>query len=174
MFDVLNSPIAVAIFTLLVSLLVSLLFLLYRIEKQRKLQQQTLSIQEVQRLWGDKSFQDDIVAVMSIGKFKDIAQYAKDRKDHLDKDSEEKKKWVEETTKIVRTINYFEMISVGIHAGIYDSDIIERVFKTMILEFYDGTEPFIKEIRKQHPQSAIEFEKYAKRLKKSQTISFLH
>ena len=174
MFDFFNSPIVVAIITLFGSLL----FLFFQIEKQRKLQQQkikeqrklqqqTLSIQEVQRMWGDKSFQNDIVVVMSIGKEADIAQYAKDRKDHLDKDSEEKKKWVKETTIILRTINYFEMISVGIHAGIYDSDIIERVFKTMILEFYDRTEPFIKEIQKQHPQSAIEFEKYAKRLKDS-------
>lgn len=156
MFDFFNSPIAVAIFTLLVSLLVSLLFLLYRIEKQRKLQQQTLSIQEVQRLWRDKSFQDDIVAVMSIGK-EDIAQYAKDRKYDLD--------WVRKMTIIVGTINYFEMISVGIHVGIYDSDIIERGLKNMILEFYDRTEPFIKEIRKQYPQSAIDFEKYAKCLR---------
>lgn len=173
MFDVLNSPIVVAIFTLLGSLIVSLLFLLYRIETQRKLQQQTLSIQEVQRLWGDKSFQKGIDIVMSIGR-EDIAQYAKDRKNHLDKNSKERKKWKREKTIILRTINYFEMISVGIHAGIYSSDIIERVFKTITLEFYDRTEPFIKEIRKQYPRSAIEFEKYAKRLKKSRTISFLH
>lgn len=173
MFDVLNFPIVVAIFTLLGSLLCSLLFLLYRIEKQRKLQQQTLSIQEVQRLWGDKSFQKGIAIVKLIGK-EDIAQYAKDRKNHLDKNSEERKKWVRKKAIILRTINYFETISVGIHVGIYDSDIIKRISKTMILEFYDKTEPFIKEIRKQYPQSAIEFEKYAKRLKKSQTISFLH
>ena len=162
MFDFFNSPLAVT----LIALLVSFLFLIIQIKKQRKLQQETLSIQEVQRLWGDKSFQNDIVVVMSIGK-EYIAQYAKDRKNHLDKDSEERKEWVEKTTIIVRTINYFEMISVGIHVGIYNSGIIERVFKTMILEFYDGTEPFIKEIQKQHPQSAIEFEKFAKRLKDS-------
>lgn len=155
MLDCLNYSFVVAIFTLLVGYL----FLLYRIEKQRKLQQQTLSIQEVQRLWGDKSFQKGIAFVMSIGK-EDIAQYAKDRKDDLDEDSEEK-------TIILRTINYFETISVGIHVGIYSSDIIKRISKTMILEFYDRTEPFIKEIRKQYPQSAIEFEKYAKRLKDS-------
>ena len=172
MLDVLNSPFVVTS----IALLVGYLSLRHQIEKQRKLQQQkikeqrklqqeTLSIQEVQRLWGDRSFQNDIVVVMSIGKEADIAQYAKDRKDHLDKDSKEKKKWVKETTIILRTINYFEMISVGIHVGIYDSDIIERISKTMILEFYDRTEPFIKEIQKQHPQSAIEFEKYAKRLR---------
>ncbi len=165
MFDFFNSPIVVAIFTLFWSLL--FLFLQIKqqrklqqqkIKEQRKLQQQTLSIQEVQRLWRDKSFHDDIVVVMSIGK-EDIAQYAKDRKYDLD--------WVRKMTIIVGTINYFEMISVGIHVGIYDSDIIERGLKNMILEFYDRTEPFIKEIRKQYPQSAIDFEKYAKCLKDS-------
>ena len=169
MFDFFNSPIVVAIFTLFWSLL----FLYCQIKQQRKLQQQTLSIQEVQRLWGDKSFQKGIAFVMSIGK-EDIAQYAKDRKNHLDKNSKERKKWTRKKAIILRTINYFETISVGIHVGIYSSDIIKRISKTMILEFYDRTEPFIKEIRKQYPQSAIEFEKYVKRLKKSRTISFLH
>ena len=174
MFDVLNSPFSVTI----IALIGSFLFLRHqikkqrnlqqqRIKKQRELQQQTLSIQEMQRLWGDRSFHGDIADVMLIGKEADIAQYAKDRKDHLDKDSEEKKKWVEETTKIVRTINYFDLISVGIYEGIYDSDIIERILKDMVLEFYDRTEPFIKEIQKQYPQSAIDFEKFAKRLKDS-------
>ena len=162
MFGYLNSPIVVTI----IALGGSYLFLRHQIKKQRKLQQETLSIQEVQRMWRDKSFHKGIAFVMSIGR-EDITQYAKDRKDDLDKDSEEKEKWAREKTIILRTINYFEIISVGIHVGIYSSDIIERVFKTMILEFYDRTEPLIKEIRKQYPQSAIEFEKYVKCLKDS-------
>ncbi len=163
MFGIFDSPLIAT----LIALTGGYIFVRYQIQKQRKLQQEILSIQEVQRLWRDESFQTDIIAVMKIGREEDIAQYAEDRQ-HAPVNEE----WEKKRTLIVRSINYFEMISVGVHVGIYDSDIIKLTIKSTILGFYDNTEPFVKkireEIRKKHPKIedvATEFENFVKRLK---------
>lgn len=163
MFSIFDSPLIAT----LIALTGGYIFVRHQIQKQRKLQQETLSIQEVQRLWRDESFQTDIIAVMKIGREEDIAQYAEDRQ-HAPVNEE----WEKKRALIVRSINYFEMISVGVHVGIYDSNIIKLTIKSTMLGFYDNTEPFIKkireEIRKKHPKIedvATEFENFAKRLK---------
>ena len=163
MFSIFDSPLIAT----LIALTGGYIFVRHQIQKQRKLQQETLSIQEVQRLWRDESFQTDIIAVMKIGREEDIAQYAEDRQ-HAPVNEE----WEKKRALIVRSINYFEMISVGVYVGIYDSNIIKLTIKSTILGFYDNTEPFIKkireEIRKKHPKIedvATEFENFAKRLK---------
>ncbi len=65
------------------------------------------------------------------------------------------------------------MISVGVHVGIYDSNIIKLTIESTILGFYHNTEPFIKKIREkireEHPKIedvATEFENFAKSLEK--------
>lgn len=163
MFGIFDSPLIAT----LIALTGGYIFVRHQIQKQRKLQQETLSIQEVQRLWRDESFQTDIIAVMKIGREEDIAQYAEDRQ-HAPVSEE----WEKKRALIVRSINYFEMISVGVYVGIYDPNIIKLTIKSTILGFYDNTEPFIKkireEIRKKHPKIedvATEFENFAKRLK---------
>ena len=163
MFSIFDSPLIAT----LIALTGGYIFVRHQIQKQRKLQQETLSIQEVQRLWRDESFQTDIIAVMKIGREEDIAQYAEDRQ-HAPANEE----WEKKRALIVRSINYFEMISVGVYVGIYDPNIIKLTIKSTILGFYDNTEPFIKkireEIRKKHPKIedvATEFENFAKRLK---------
>ena len=149
----------------LIALTGGYIFVRYQIQRQRKLQQDTLSIQEVmQRLWRDESFQADIVAVRKIAREGNIAQYAEDR-EHAPVNEE----WEKKRALIVRSINYFEIISVGVRVGIYDSNIIKLTIKSTILAFYDDTEPFIKKIREKHPKIedvATEFENFAKRLKK--------
>ncbi len=75
MFGIFDSPLIAT----LIALTGGYIFVRHQIQKQRKLQQETLSIQEVQRLWRDESFQADIIAVMKIGREEDIAQYAEDR-----------------------------------------------------------------------------------------------
>ena len=158
MFGIFDSPLIAT----LIALTGGYIFVRHQIQKQRKLQQETLSIQEVQRLWRDESFQADIIAVMKIGREEDIAQYAEDRQ-HAPVNEE----WEKKRALIVRSINYFEMISVGVHVGIYDSNIIKLTIKSTILRFYHNTEPFIKKIREEHPKIedvATEFENFAKRL----------
>jgi hypothetical protein len=59
-------------------------------------------------------------------------------------------------------LNYYENISVGIAADIYDIEMIKKSQKSMIIAIYKQSEPFIIRLREQNknPNLYIEFEKF--------------
>jgi len=156
-FDVLFGTHVVAFTSAVVALVGGLLFIRYQIRKQRELQQKTLSMEAMRRLWSDRSFEDDIRKVLEIS---DIFRYAEKRGDVRTDD----KQWAENRERIVRVINYYEMLSVGVHEGIYDRDIIKRYNKSEIIKSFNWTLPFIEKIREEYNSQclAVEFEKFAR------------
>jgi hypothetical protein len=67
-----------------------------------------------------------------------------------------------EAISIKNLLNYYENISVGVSADIYDIEMIKKSQKTMIISIYKQSEPFIIRLRKQNknPDLYIEFEKF--------------
>lgn len=67
-----------------------------------------------------------------------------------------------ETISIRNLLNYYENISVGIVADIYDIEMIKKSQKSMIIAIYKQSEPFIIRLREQNknPNLYIEFEKF--------------
>jgi hypothetical protein len=61
-------------------------------------------------------------------------------------------------------LNYYENISVGVNADIYDIEMIKKSQKSMIIAIYEQSKPFIIHLRKQNnnPNLYIEFEKFTK------------
>lgn len=161
-FDVLFDTHLVAFTSTVVALVGGLVFIRYQIRKQRELQQKTLSMEAMRRLWSDRSFEDDIRKVLGIN---DISRYAEKR----DTARTDGKQWAENRERIVRVINYYEMLSVGIHEGIYDRNIIKRYNKSQIIKFFNLTLPFIEKIREEYNNQslAMEFEKFARSLESS-------
>lgn len=158
-FDVLFGTHVVAFTSAVVALVGGLLFIRYQIRKQRELQQKTLSMEAMRRLWSDRSFEDDIRDVLGIN---DISQYTEKRGDVRTDD----KQWTEKRERLVRVINYYEMLSVGVHENIYDRNIIKLYNKSQIIKLFNLTLPFIEKIREEYnnPSLAMEFEKFARGL----------
>ncbi|MDD9799352.1 MAG: DUF4760 domain-containing protein [Gammaproteobacteria bacterium] len=145
-----------------VALVGSLIFVRYQIKDRKKLQQKTLSMEAMRLLWSDRLLEDDIRKVLKVS---DISQYAQKRgKTHACD-----KQWEETRNRIVRIINYYEMLSVGIHEGIYDRNIIKRYNKSQIIKLFNLTRPFIEKIREEYNNQslAMEFEKFARSLENS-------
>lgn len=67
-----------------------------------------------------------------------------------------------EAFSIRNFLNYYENISVGIAADIYDIEMIKKSQKSMIIAIYKQSEPFIIRLREQNknPNLYIEFEKF--------------
>ncbi len=61
------------------------------------------------------------------------------------------------------------MLSVGVHEGIYDRNIIKRYNKSQIIKLFNLTRPFIEKIREEYNNQslAMEFEKFARSLENS-------
>jgi len=145
-----------------VALVGSLIFVRYQIKDRKKLQQKTLSMEAMRLLWSDRLLEDDIRKVLKVS---DISQYAQKRgKTHACD-----KQWEETRNRIVRIINYYEMLSVGVHEGIYDRNIIKRYNKSQIIKLFNLTRPFIEKIREEYNNQslAMEFEKFARSLENS-------
>ncbi len=68
----------------------------------------------------------------------------------------------EKAISIRSLLNYYENISVGIAADIYDIEMIKKSQKSMIIAIYKQSEPFIIRLREQNknPNLYIEFEKF--------------
>ncbi len=81
----------------------------------------------------------------------DVAIYANPKHKHDD-----------EAIAIRNLLNYYENISVGVSAGIYDIEMIKQSQKSMIIAIYKQSKPFIKKTREQNrnPKSYIEFERF--------------
>jgi len=161
-FDVLFGTHMVAFTSAVAALVGGLVFIRYQIRKQRELQQKTLSMEAMRRLWSNRSFEDDIREVLGIN---DISRYA-EKRDDVRTDDEQ---WAENREWIVRVINYYEMLSVGVHEGIYDRNIIKRYNKSQIIKLFNLTRPFIEKIREEYNNQslAMEFEKFARSLENS-------
>ncbi len=142
-----------------VALVGGLFFVRYQIKNRKKLQQKALSIEAMRLLWSDRLLEDDI---REVRKASDISQYAPERGETHPYDEP----WEETRNRIVRVINYYEMLSVGVHEGIYDRDIIKRYNKSQIIKLFDLTLPFIEKIREEYNSQslAVEFEKFARGL----------
>lgn len=143
-----------------VALAGGLIFVRYQIKNRKNLQQKTLSMEAMRILWSDRLLEDDIRKIL---KAKNISQYAEKRGDvHV-----HNKEWEETRNRIVRIINYYEMLSVGVHEGIYDRNIIKRYNKSQIVILFDLTQPFIEKFRKEYNVRSVaeEFEKFARGLK---------
>ncbi len=67
-----------------------------------------------------------------------------------------------EAISIRNLLNYYENISVGIAADIYDIEMIKKSQKSMIIAIYKQSKPFIIRLRAQNknPNLYIEFEKF--------------
>ncbi len=161
-----ESPLIAAAATIIAAILVSV-FAYCQIRAQRRLQKQTLSIREAERWWRDPALHKDIAAVIKIGREEDIVQYVNPE----NAPSLQKEEWERKRETIIRSINYFEMIAIGVIKGILDAEIIEAGFRSMILQFHEETEPFIKKMQEKHEKAGSEFEKLVKRLKNENTRS---
>ena len=76
-----------------------------------------------------------------------------------------KKHWNDEKSISIKNIlNYYENLSVGVGEDIFDMAMIRTSQKTMIVDIYTQTKPFIDKLReqKQHPCFYVEFEKFIK------------
>ncbi len=72
-----------------------------------------------------------------------------------------------EAIAIRNLLNYYENISVGAAADIYDVEMIKKSQKSMIIAIYKQSEPFIIRLREQNknPNLYVEFENFVKILK---------
>ncbi len=86
----------------------------------------------------------------------DVAIYA-----HTDNKSKK------EAIAIRNLLNYYENISVGVKADIYDVEMIKKSQKTMIIHIFEQSKPFIEKSRQveNNPNLYIEFEDFVKILK---------
>jgi hypothetical protein len=62
-------------------------------------------------------------------------------------------------------LNHYEVVSIGIRAGIYDEEMIKNCWYTEVVQTYDKTVPLIAAARGRSPTSTVlqEFEWLAKR-----------
>lgn len=76
----------------------------------------------------------------------------------------------EDADKLKKAINIlvaFEQLSVGVNAGIYDFDILERMAGSYLINIFSMFTPYIQETRKDstHSNSYIEFEHLVNKIK---------
>lgn len=65
----------------------------------------------------------------------------------------------QEAYDIKYVLNHFELLSVGIQAGIYDEDMIKKSWCTIMCETYERTLPMIKALREKQGATIMqEFE----------------
>lgn len=69
--------------------------------------------------------------------------------------------------KAIKILVAFEQLSVGVNAGIFDFDILERMAGSYLINIYSIFYPYIKETRKDatHLNSYIEFEQLVNKIK---------
>lgn len=77
---------------------------------------------------------------------------------------------LEDTETLRKAINIlveFEQLSVGVNAGIFDFDILERMAGSYLINIFSAFYPYIKETRKDatHLNSYIEFEQLVNKIK---------
>lgn len=76
----------------------------------------------------------------------------------------------EDADKLKKAVNIlvaFEQLSVGVNAGIFDFDILERMAGSYLINIFSIFYPYIKETRKDatHSNSYIEFERLVDKIK---------
>ena len=75
--------------------------------------------------------------------------------------------WIDKQNDLIWLINYFELISVGVYAKIYDEKIIVKSARALFVESYEKLEGFIAASRRarKQPTCCEHFERFAKELR---------
>lgn len=74
----------------------------------------------------------------------------------------------EEAYAVKYVLNHFELLSVGIQAGIYDEDMIKNSWCMIVCDTYERTQPLIKAVREKQKTTVLqEFEWLATRWDKN-------
>ena len=91
----------------------------------------------------------------------DIARFADSNPQNKDA------QWIDKQNDLIWLINYFELISVGVYAKIYDEKIIVKSARALFVESYEKLEGFIAASRRarNQPTCCEHFERFAKELR---------
>ena len=75
--------------------------------------------------------------------------------------------WIDKQNDLIWLINYFELISVGVYAKIYDEKILVKSARALFVESYEKLEGFIAATRRarKQPTCCEHFERFAKELR---------
>ena len=78
--------------------------------------------------------------------------------------------WIDKRNDLIWLISYFELISVGVDAKIYDEKILVESASALFVESYDRLEGFIVAWRHKNEQSTCceHFERFTEKLRKHQ------
>lgn len=140
------------------TLIVAVFVALYSIYKQRQTAKKDKTIALLMNDLEDSFLEEGIRLLLKVhlDPQDDVAIYA---------NTENKSK--EEAIAISNLLNYYENISVGAKADIYDIEMIKKSQKTMIIGIYEQAKPFITKVRKtdNNPNLYIEFEDFIQILK---------
>lgn len=122
------------------------------IKKQRETTKKDKTISLLMKDLEDDFLKDGMKVLLKIHNSEDnVAIYA--NLEHKNSD---------EAIAIRNLLNYYENISVGVNADIYDIEMIKKSQKSMIIAIYKQSKPFIALLREQNnnPKLYIEFEKF--------------
>ena len=137
-----------------------------QIESQRKLQKQNNSIRVISAFFSDHDLvrAARILAEIDVNPEDNVEIYAYANPPQ-NGDSE---KWFAKSSALFSLINYFEIISVGIEADIYDRDIVRNGAQKIFATTYDRTVAFICKARGQRsaPNFGVHFERVAEEFKR--------
>jgi hypothetical protein len=135
------------------TLVVAVFVALFSVKKQRETTKKDKTISLLMKDLEDDFLKSGMEVLLDIHNSEDddVAIYAN-----------QKHKNNEKTHAIRNLLNYYENISVGVAADIYDVEMIKQSQKSMIIAIYERSKPFIISIRKQsqNPNLYIEFEKF--------------
>ena len=125
-----------------------------RCDQRRK---HTLDLITEWRLHGNSFFEK----LRILKESEDIARFADSNPQNKDA------QWIDKQNDLIWLINYFELISVGVYAKIYDEKIIVKSARALFVESYEKLEGFIVATRRarNQPTCCEHFERFAKELR---------
>ena len=129
--------------------------------ERRRLEKQTNSIQVMLTAWKDRDL---------LRAFRVVAKIHDDPNDQVESYAyrdipagEDKAAWAGKSQALFSLVNYFETVSAGVRADIYDRKVIRMCGETMFTTSYQRTRKFILEVRSRHksPTFGEHFERVA-------------
>ena len=119
--------------------------------------ERTLDLITGWRLHGNPFF----AKLRALKKGEDIERFADSNPQNKDA------QWIDKQNDLIWLINYFELISVGVYAKIYDEKIIVKSARALFVESYEKLEGFIAASRRarKQPTCCEHFERFAKELR---------
>ncbi len=68
--------------------------------------------------------------------------------------------------EVVRTLlGHLELLSIGVHSGVYDLDLLNRMSGFHLCSMYDRLKPYIKRVQGKLPTAYIEFERLVTKIR---------